>query len=203
MSCSAGLPVGRCVGYVEVNCAAGIRVFRGLRHRWALAEIACGLERQHVVLHRAPADVCGVIHSVLGGLTKRFVTRALIVVAATLGIVFVQIAPASATVHEIVAQWCSGHDPLGPPGISDDTKRNFAQPLNASGFIGDPVPFTGSDGPGLLITFNYGNPNVKVVGTGVFVNINQPGQQPLYIELIEPNPDFPAFKRCPKLANPV
>ena len=50
-------------------------------------------------------------------------------------------APASATVHEIVAQWCSGHDELGPPGISDPNKPNFARPLIANGFIGDPVPF--------------------------------------------------------------
>ena len=131
---------------------------------------------------------------------KRFVTRALIVVAATLGIVFAQVAPASATVHEIVAQWCSGHDPLGPPGISDDTKRNFAQPLNASGFIGDTVPFDppGDQPAGLLIQFNYGNPNVKVVGTGTYIAIDP--SIPLYIERIQPNPNFPAFKSCPKLA---
>jgi hypothetical protein len=129
---------------------------------------------------------------------KRFVTRALIVVAATLGIVFAQIAPASATVHEIVAQWCSGHDPLGRPAsptqLSAISRSRSTRPASSA------IPFTGSDGPGLLIRFNYDNPNVKVVGTGVFVNINQPGQQPLYIELIKPNPAFPAFKQCPKLA---
>lgn len=131
----------------------------------------------------------------------RFVTRALVVVAATVGLVFAQIAPASATVHEIVGQWCSGQDPLGPPGISDPTKRNFAQPLNASGFIGDTVQFTPPGQPaGLLITFNYDNPNVKVVGTGVFVPIDQVNGQPLYIELITPDSNFPAFKHCPKLA---
>ena len=37
-----------------------------------------------------------------------------------------------ATVHEIVAQWCSGHDELGPPGISDENKKHFAQPLMAT-----------------------------------------------------------------------
>ena len=154
------------------------------------------------MLHRAPAEECGVISFSLGGFMKRFVIRALIVLAATLGIVFAQIAPASATVHEIVAQWCSGHDPLGPPGISDDTKRNFAQPLNASGFIGGTVPFDppGDQPAGLLIQFNYGNPNVKVVGTGTYVAIDQTPAGPLYIELIQPNPDFPAFQRCPRLA---
>ena len=50
------------------------------------------------MLHRAPAEECGghFIQS-SGGRMKRFVTRALIVVAAILGIVFAQAAPASAT----------------------------------------------------------------------------------------------------------
>ena len=138
----------------------------------------------------------------------RFVTRALIVVAATLGIVFAQVAPASATVHEIVGQWCSldapsnkVKEPLGPPGISDPTKRNFAQPLNASGFIGDVISFDppGAQPPGSLITFNYDNPNVKVVGTGAYVNISPVGAPPLYIELITPDSSFAAFQHCPKL----
>jgi hypothetical protein len=107
-------------------------------------------------------------------------------------------------VHEIVAQWCSGHDPLGPPGISGGSKaNNFAQPLNASGFIGPVVPFTPPDpdqAEGFLITFNYNNPNVKVQGTGVYQAIDEIDGQPLYIEVIEPNPDFPAFRQCPKLA---
>ena len=133
----------------------------------------------------------------LGGLLTRFVTRALIVVAATLGIVFAQVAPASATVHEIVGQWCSGQDPLGPPGISKEGSKNFAKPLDASGFIEGTVPFTGSAGPGLLVDFNYDNPNAKVVGTGVFVVIDP--SVPLYLELITPDPNFPAFKRCPRL----
>ena len=112
---------------------------------------------------------------------------------------FAQVAPASATVHEIVGQWCSGQDPLGPPGISNPEKKNFAKPLNASGFVtGDLVPFTGSAGPGLLVEFNYNNPNAKVVGTGVFVVIDPTG--PIYLELIVPDPNFPAFQRCPKLA---
>jgi hypothetical protein len=141
----------------------------------------------------------------------RFVTRALIVVAATLGIVFVQVAPASATVHEIVGQWCSlgapsnkVKEPLGPPGISGGSNAdNFAKPLEASGFVtGDLVPFDpDGDGPrpaGLLVEFNYDNPNAKVVGTGVFVVIDP--SVPVYLELIEPNPAFPAFQHCPKLA---
>jgi hypothetical protein len=129
---------------------------------------------------------------------KRFVTRALIVAAATLGIVFAQVAPASATVHEIVGQWCAGRGELFPRGLSGGSNAdNVAKPLFASGFA-TTVPFDGSAGPGLLIEFNYDNPNAKVVGTGVFVVIDP--TVPLYVEVIEPNPDFPAFQRCPRLA---
>jgi hypothetical protein len=125
---------------------------------------------------------------------KRFVTRALIVAAATLGIVFAQVAPASATVHEIVGQWCSGRGELFPPGLSGGSRAdNVAKPLFASGFA-ETVPFQ----DGFLIQFDYDNPNAKVVGTGVFVVIDP--TVPLYVELIEPNPDFPAFQQCPRLA---
>lgn len=110
-------------------------------------------------------------------------------------------APASATVHEIVAQWCSGHEPLEPPGISGGSNAdNFAKPLNSNGFIRGTVPFTGSAGPGLLVDFDFGHPASKVVGTGVYVVIGQTPVGPLYLQLIEPDPNFPAFQRCPGLA---
>jgi hypothetical protein len=110
-------------------------------------------------------------------------------------------APASATVHEIVAQWCSGHEPLEPPGISGGSNAdNFAKPLNSNGFIRGTVPFTGSAGPGLLVDFDFGHPASKVVGTGVFIVIGETPAGPLYLQLIEPDPNFPAFQRCPGLA---
>jgi len=112
-------------------------------------------------------------------------------------------APAHATVHEIVAQWCSGHDPLAPPGISGQSNAdNFARPLFASGFLGEPVPFDppGDQPAGLLIPFNYDQPNAKVVGTGAYVQVDSTPAGPLYIELIEPDPSFPAFRHCPRLA---
>ncbi|MGC5584550.1 hypothetical protein [Ornithinimicrobium sp. W1665] len=110
-------------------------------------------------------------------------------------------APASATVHEIVGQWCSGQGELSPPGISGGSKAdNFAKPLQASGFIGGLAPHN----DGMRIVFNYDQPNSKVMGTGVFVEIGTvptpEGTVPLYLELIEPDPDFPAFRHCPKLA---
>jgi hypothetical protein len=126
---------------------------------------------------------------------RLFLGVAVVVVATTM-----PAAPASATVHEIVAQWCSGQGELAPPGISDPAKPTFARPLIANGFIGDPVPFVGDAGPGLLINFNYEHPAGKVVGTGVFVVVGTTPAGPLYLELIEPDPSFPAFQHCPRLA---
>ena len=131
---------------------------------------------------------------------RRNVTRLLIGAAAALMATTMTAPPASATVHEIVGQWCSGQEPLAPPGISDPTRRNFAQPLNANGFIGPLVPFDGPAGPGLLITFNYDLPAAKVVGTGEFFVIGAVDGAPLYVEGIEPNPAFAAFAHCPRLA---
>jgi hypothetical protein len=112
-------------------------------------------------------------------------------------------APAQATVHEIVAQWCSGHDDLNPPGLTGGSNAdNFAQPLSASGFAGDPVPFDppGDQPAGLLIPFDYDRPNAKVVGTGQYIVVGATPAGPLYLELIEPDPSFPAFRHCPRLA---
>jgi hypothetical protein len=125
-------------------------------------------------------------------------SSAAVLVAA--GLALLPTAPASATVHEIVGQWCSGHDELAPPGISDPAQPNFARPLIANGFIGEPVPFVGPAGPGLLIDFNYDHAAAKVVGTGVFIVIGSTPAGPLYLELIEPDPSFPAFQHCPRLA---
>jgi hypothetical protein len=112
-------------------------------------------------------------------------------------------APAHATVHEIVAQWCSGQDELNPPGLTGGSNAdNFAQPVVSTGFAGDPVPFDppGDQAAGLLLVFNYDAKASKVTGTGVYVAIDQTPAGPLYIELIEPDPDFPAFRHCPALA---
>jgi hypothetical protein len=133
------------------------------------------------------------------------VTRVLIrcavvvIAAATLAL---PASPANATVHEIVGQWCSGQDHLEPPGLSGGSSAdNFVQPLLASGAILDPVPFTGPEGPGLLVPFNYDHPAAKVQGTGEFVVIGRTADgRPIYLELIEADPDFPAFKVCPRLA---
>lgn len=113
-------------------------------------------------------------------------------------------APAHATVHEIVAQWCSGHDELLPPGVtggSNEKADNLAKPLFANGFIAGTVPFDPGDGrdPGVLIVFDFGAKASKVVGTGVFVAVDETPAGPLYIEVFELDPSFPAFQRCPRL----
>ncbi|MGH8829446.1 MAG: hypothetical protein ACRDVZ_17940, partial [Jiangellaceae bacterium] len=111
--------------------------------------------------------------------------RAVLAMSAVAGVMLVQAPPASATVHEIVGQWCSGHEELGPPGISGGSNAdNFAQPLNSNGFIDGVVPFQ----DGFLVSFDFDHPAAKVVGTGVFVVIGSIDGAPLYLQLIEPDP---------------
>lgn len=107
--------------------------------------------------------------------------------------------PAEAVVHEIVAQWCSGQEPLEPHGLSQPGSKNFARPVNANGFVGDAVfdPALG----GLLVTFNFDHPASKVIGSGIFIPIGAtPDGTPIFIEVPIPDPDFPAFKHCPRLS---
>lgn len=105
--------------------------------------------------------------------------------------------PAHATVHEIVAQWCSGQEELGPPGISKGGSKNFAQPLNAIGVvitIVDPIAKT------VFITFDYDHPAVKVKSTGIRIPIGTtPDGFTILLDLIEPDPEFAAFQHCPAL----
>ena len=102
--------------------------------------------------------------------------------------------PAQATVHEIVAQWCSGHEELGPRGISDPEKENFARPLQAAGVVievRDEVART------VLITFDYDHPAVKVQSSGIVIPIGVDDEGfTVLLDLIEPDPDFPAFQQC-------
>jgi hypothetical protein len=76
------------------------------------------------------------------------------------------------------------------------SRGNFARPLAASGVEIGIVPFQ----DGFRVNFNFNRPNVKVVGTGQFIIIGEINGQPLYLELIQPNPNFPAFQHCPKVA---
>ena len=74
----------------------------------------------------------------------------------------------------------------------------FTVPVNANGFVGAPV-FNATLG-GLLVTFNYHHPASKVEGTGTFVMIGAtPEGTPIFIELVRADPNFPAFRHCPRL----
>jgi hypothetical protein len=105
--------------------------------------------------------------------------------------------PAHATVHEIVAQWCSGHEPLEPHGLSTPGSKNFAQPLNATGAvitIVDPVAET------IHITFDYGNRPVKVQAIAtVPIGVDPDTGFTILLDVVAPDPDFPAFQRCPNV----
>jgi hypothetical protein len=124
--------------------------------------------------------------------------RVVVTLAAAGVTVGVWASPSQAVVHEIVAQWCAGHGELEPPGLSDPTESNFARPVNANGFVGEPV--FDADLGGLLVTFNYDHPASKVQGSGQFIQIGETSDgTPIFIELVEPDPDFPAFQQCPRL----
>lgn len=106
--------------------------------------------------------------------------------------------PAQATVHEIVAQWCSGQDELMPPGISTPGSRTFARPLNAIGVVIETfVPELNI----ILVTFDFDHPAVKVQSSGILVQVGMtPDGIPVMLDVPEPDPDFPAFQHCPRLA---
>lgn len=106
--------------------------------------------------------------------------------------------PAEATVHEIVAQWCSGRGELAPPGISQPNS-NFARPLNAVGVVRQEfLP----DLNIILVTFDFDHPAVKVQSSGAMIQIGvTPDGIPIMLDVPEPNPDFPAFQHCPRLAS--
>lgn len=106
--------------------------------------------------------------------------------------------PVHATVHEIVAQWCSGQDELAPPGISDDQKKNFARPLFAARIV---VRIVDNTTQTVLITFDYGHAAIKVRSTGatIPIGIDEDTGYPLFLDVIEPDPNFPAFRHCPAL----
>lgn len=70
--------------------------------------------------------------------------------------------------------------------------------MNANGFVGAPVPNAGLGG--FLLTFNFDHRASKVVGSGIFIQIGSIEGTPLFIELPVPDPDFPAFRHCPRLA---
>jgi hypothetical protein len=93
-------------------------------------------------------------------------------------------APTTATVHEITGMFCAGeHGNPFPAGLSGGSNAdNFAKPLFATGFIESVEPFAGdgTNGPGVLITFDFDHPASKLaphpteatffVGNGTYIS---------------------------------
>ena len=109
--------------------------------------------------------------------------------------------PAPAVVHEIYAAWCAGKGEIEPPGISRDGSKNFAMPVLKSGAV-SVRPFTGAQGPGLLVDIDFARPNVKLIPTGNIIVIGQTPAGPLYLEEFMIDPNFPAFSNCANLQIP-
>jgi hypothetical protein len=107
------------------------------------------------------------------------------------GLLLASVAPATATIHEMVASFCSGgHGNVFPPGQSDFTKQSFLRALQASGTV-TVLPNTPAPGD-ITIDFNNDAPAGKFTGGDVFVEAI-PG---VFVEILEP--DHPAFANCPK-----
>jgi len=107
----------------------------------------------------------------------------------SLGLVLGVVAPATATIHEKVASFCSGgHGNVFPHGQSKFGEKNFLQALRSSGVITvrADTPTAGA------ITLDYNNdaPAGKFVGSDIFVEAI-PG---VWIEVLDPN--HPAFEHC-------
>ena len=77
-------------------------------------------------------------------------------------------APASATVHEIVGQACSGQPPLFPAGLTGGSSAdNFAQPLFATGVIEQVSVIDGTT----FIDLNFDHPAIKLVQTSGYMPV--------------------------------
>jgi len=116
-------------------------------------------------------------------------TAALLAGALVLGM----IAPASATIHEIVASFCSGgQGNVFPPGQSAFGSTSFLRALQASGTV-TVLPDTPTPG---AITVDYNNDSHagKFSGNDVFFEV-VPG---IWIEVLEP--DHAAFEHCTNFA---
>jgi hypothetical protein len=120
--------------------------------------------------------------------------RVLALTAASLaGITALVSSPAEAVVHEIYAAWCAGKGEIEPPGLSDDTKQNFAKPVLAGGVV-VLSPYL----DGVLIDFDFDRAQAKIVAAPDGPPIVQIGPG-LYLERFILDPQFPGFLNCSRL----
>jgi hypothetical protein len=106
---------------------------------------------------------------------------------------------AHATIHEIVAQYCSGKGPLEPPGVdANPTKRSFARPVLANGVVSVVVTTTnGVTNTAFLIDESH--PANKVVVLRYVTVPTGPGAT-LTFPMTAADPEFPAFGSCPRFS---
>jgi hypothetical protein len=103
------------------------------------------------------------------------------------------VAPASATIHELVASFCSGgQGNVFPPGQSTAGTQSFLRALQASGTV-TVYPDTPTAGA-ITVDYNEDSPAGKFSGNEVFFEV-VPG---VWIEVLEP--DHLAFDHCTNFA---
>lgn len=114
-------------------------------------------------------------------------------VLAAAALVMVTPPPATAVIHEIYGAWCAGKGEIEPPGVSDDTKKNFGRPVIAGGVVAF-TPYL----DGVLVDFDFEKAQAKVVAapTGPAIVQIRPG---LYLERFILDPEFAGFLHCAKL----
>jgi len=103
------------------------------------------------------------------------------------------VAPASATIHEVTAKFCSGgQGNVFPPGQSKPGTQSFLRALQASGTV-TVYPNTPTAGA-ITVDYNEDAPAGKFSGNEVFFEV-VPG---IWIEVL--TPDHPAFEHCTNFA---
>lgn len=118
---------------------------------------------------------------------KKYLGSAIRSVLAGVAIAVLMAAPmtANATVHELTAVACSGVTDRHPPGVSDNTKKNFAVPVLASGVV-------------VLIFDDDGNFVDAVIGDSPAAKF--PEGTSVFALLVKAS-THPAFAHCPKAAD--
>ena len=132
----------------------------------------------------------------------RWFVLAAAVLAILLATNFVTPKTSEAAIHEIIAALCNGGEPIVAPGQIKDG-QSFVRALQATGFITSIVPSAGK----VTVNFDPTVPNSKYRDAGVGdVTIPGgagPGGDLVLSPGLEPDPDFPAHKNCPKFPPPA
>lgn len=109
-------------------------------------------------------------------------------------------APATATIHDIVASFCSGgNGELNPPGQSKFGAQSFLRALQASGaltLLWGQRPDGTADASAVTFAIDFSRPQVKFSPTGGHFSFTEGG-----LTVFIPNAvlDHPAFSSCRNL----